>query len=264
VAAEIRVIPIAERDLVWFDFGDAVRVARDGDATLIEWPGFLRMRASASSPTVIEPLTEIAPAVIRKLEEGLGRALPHYLRGAVVFHAAAISFQGKGLLVIGESGAGKSTTAAMLCARGATFIADDTAMGTIEGDALWLHPLETSHWLDADACRALALQPSSVEKTAVLAQRSSSERVRVEVAVVLEPKESSTIDVSPLRGLEAARSLLRATLRLPLDDERSKRDLDTLSHVARSLKVYRVLRGSDFSSTLTELPARLFELMENQ
>ena len=257
-------IPVATRDIVWFDLADAVRVGRDGDFTVIEWPGFLRMRASTTHETVIEPLAEIAPAVLKKMQEGLGRALPHYLRGAVVFHAAAVAFEGRGILILGDSGAGKSTTAALLCARGATFIADDTAMGTIAEGRLWLRPLETAHWLDAASCRALGDGAADFPEKLSRPARPSAAPVRACAAVVLEVSESPGVVVTPLRGLEAAQCLLNAALRLPLDDERSKRDLDTLARVAQSLRTFRVLRGGDFSSTLQELPSRLLDLMERE
>lgn len=43
-------------------------------------------------------------------------------------HASAIAFQTKGLLILGESGAGKSSLALELIARGATLIADDAVL----------------------------------------------------------------------------------------------------------------------------------------
>lgn len=53
-------------------------------------------------------------------------------------HATAVSFEGKGVLIRGASGAGKSALALELMALGFGLIADDRSVVTRKGDALWL------------------------------------------------------------------------------------------------------------------------------
>ena len=49
-------------------------------------------------------------------------------RGSLPFHGSAISVDGQGLLICGESGAGKSSLTAALTAEGAQFISDDLSV----------------------------------------------------------------------------------------------------------------------------------------
>jgi hypothetical protein len=248
-------------NITWFDVSSEARVGRAGAEVVIEWPGFVRLRATQDMEQAhVELLGEVNPRVVAKMTEGFARALPRYLRGDVVLHAAAVAVAEKGLLILGDSGAGKSTTAALLCAAGATLAADDTAVGTLIDDDVWLSPLESSHWLDGASRSALARDGASEQKEPIAAT-SITRPVRVAAAIVLEPRDIARIDVARLRGLEAASTFLASALRIPLDAERSKRDLDTLARIVRRVPVYRVLRPREFSSTLDELPSALLALV---
>ena len=55
-------------------------------------------------------------------------------------HATAVCLQGEGILLLGESGVGKSDLALRLIADGATLIADDRVDIAAIDDALWLSP----------------------------------------------------------------------------------------------------------------------------
>ncbi len=58
---------------------------------------------------------------------------------AVVLHASAIALAGRGLLITGRSGSGKSGLALELISRGATLVADDRTVATPRpGGLLWL------------------------------------------------------------------------------------------------------------------------------
>ena len=253
-------IRFSESNVVWFDLTSDARVGRSGDEVVIEWPGLLRLAATPEMERArLKPLRALDDETIRKTQ-GFARAFPAYLRGAVVFHGAAVCIGDRGLLVIGASGAGKSTTAAVLCAEGARLIADDTTVGVLEGDAVFLQPLEAEHWLDEPSRRALGQPIDAPGKRPVAAQRSDAP-VRLHSVVLVEPRESPAVESTQLRGLAAAGALLESALRLPLDAERSKRDLDTLARIARRVPVHRVLRPREFSSNLKGLSSALLDLV---
>jgi len=253
------VIRLSAPKVVWFDLDCEARVGRAGRDVVIEWPELLRLTAAPDDERArVEPLRELDDVMMRKTE-GFARALPAYLRGAVVFHAAAVAIGESGLLLLGESGAGKSTTAALLCAAGATLVADDTTLGQFDGEDLWLHPIETEHWLDEPARAALGLEPLPGKLPVAAVQRRS--RVKLDAAVVLEAREGRATELARLRGLPAATALLQSALRLPLDPERSKRDLDALSRITRRIPVHRALHSAQFSSNLNELPSALLDLV---
>lgn len=56
-----------------------------------------------------------------------------------VFHATTISIDGKGVLILGPSGSGKSALALQLLALGATLVADDHSRVTCEEGRLIAH-----------------------------------------------------------------------------------------------------------------------------
>lgn len=80
-------------------------------------------------------------------------------RGAIPLHACAVEVDGRGVLIAGQSGAGKSTMAAALIAAGAGFVADDLSVLWPSGDAdpVWLSPgrtairlhRDTAAWIDS-------------------------------------------------------------------------------------------------------------------
>jgi hypothetical protein len=248
--------------------GDASTLARvgvAGDRTIIEWPGFVRMAATASMDEAeLEPLSDVDARVLAKMRGGFARAVPRYLRGATVFHAAAIASKGRAMLILGESGAGKSTSAAVACRHGASMLADDTAVGTFERDAFLVNPLEALHWLDGTSRAALGcVDDEGDAKQAVVPARVESVPLPLAAVVLLDVHDEARVDVKRLHGWTAARPLLDAALRIPLGPARSKGDFDAVAEVARVAPVYSVLRPARFSSTLNAaLAAKLLELLD--
>lgn len=57
---------------------------------------------------------------------------------AETMHGTSVAWQGRGLLILGASGQGKSALALELMARGARLVADDRTVVTHEADQLWL------------------------------------------------------------------------------------------------------------------------------
>ena len=55
----------------------------------------------------------------------------------VRLHATAVALEGKGVLITGQSGTGKSSLALQLMALGCTLVADDQTDVTRQGDRLW-------------------------------------------------------------------------------------------------------------------------------
>src|SRR4051794_8451457 len=72
------------------------------------------------------------------LTRGLAACL--VLRGVPLLHACGIVFGKRAVLVIGASGAGKSTTAAAAVAGGAAILTDDMAALTLRDDGVYVEP----------------------------------------------------------------------------------------------------------------------------
>jgi hypothetical protein len=58
------------------------------------------------------------------------------------FHAAAVAWKGQGMMILGDSGAGKSSLTAALVLNGARFISDDIVVIDFKDRKPWIRPLE--------------------------------------------------------------------------------------------------------------------------
>ena len=72
----------------------------------------------------------------------VGRILPWaaVLRGRETFHASAVEIGGRAVAFVGATGAGKTSLAVQLVARGAGFVTDDVLALSLEGDMVRAHP----------------------------------------------------------------------------------------------------------------------------
>lgn len=75
---------------------------------------------------------------------GIGLGLLLHRRGVLCIHGSALSINGRTITLVGDSGAGKSTTAASLIVRGATLISDDVVALRPCGDDFIVEPGSTS------------------------------------------------------------------------------------------------------------------------
>ena len=60
-----------------------------------------------------------------------------------IVHASCVAWQGRGVLIVGHSGAGKSALALQLMAYGADLVADDRTELAAQGDVLTARPPST-------------------------------------------------------------------------------------------------------------------------
>lgn len=76
--------------------------------------------------------------VLPYLEWGINWRVIERCAAYLQLHAATLSFEGQGVVLVGNSGVGKSTLAAGLVSRGWTYLSDEFAL--IDPDTLRLHP----------------------------------------------------------------------------------------------------------------------------
>jgi len=253
-------------EMRWFGGGDAPRIGIGDDRTVMAvWPN-VRLYAQPGRDVVVETTGPVAPEIVQKLRTGTARALRRYLQGATILHAAAVAFNGHGVVIAGNAGAGKSTTGAALCGRGGALLSDDSTVVTIAGDGVVrVEPVESSHWLDVASSKILGLPVAAndLEKNPTKAARLASEAVVVRTLVVLEAHDDRTVIKERLRGVRAMSAVIAASLRIPIDKEQDRHDFDAFAHIAANVPVYRVLRPTRFSATLMdELVHTMVQLTE--
>lgn len=108
--------------------GCHLRIAGFGNLDFDELTGALRCHLG---PTADLALLEV-------FLTGMVPALWLYLHNEVVLHASTVTAGRTTVAIVGRSGMGKSTFAALLCAGGATLVGDDVlCVGVEEGDVRW-------------------------------------------------------------------------------------------------------------------------------
>jgi len=106
-----------------------------GDAYLF-WEQVGAFRVRDGQEIIVEPLPGVEERLLRLPLLGIviGAALQQ--RGLLALHASAVAIHGEAVALLGASGAGKSTVAAALHARGHALVADDLVAVDLERDAV--------------------------------------------------------------------------------------------------------------------------------
>lgn len=98
---------------------------REGDTVLLCVPGLARFLITAGRSVVIALEDQALPRDASGFVLGSSLGILLHQRGALVLHGSAVARNGRAIVLCGQSGAGKSTTAAALCKKGCSFVSDD-------------------------------------------------------------------------------------------------------------------------------------------
>ncbi len=89
------------------------------------WPQIGAFRILAGREILVDPLPEVSDDLLAFPLLGPVLAVALFQAGHLLLHASAVSLAGAGVIIMGDKGAGKSTTASSLLAAGHRLIADD-------------------------------------------------------------------------------------------------------------------------------------------
>jgi hypothetical protein len=183
----------------------------------------------------------------------LAQALPlaAVLQGMEVLHASAVCVDGRALAFIGPSGAGKTTLATRLLARGARLVTDDVLAVTTEGATVWGHRGGAVARIDADTLRGM----TRAERAALgpVEARGAKWHVRPPTGPARVPlgalyvlgggARDSRVTVRPLHPVDPG--LLLGSAFLPYLDarDRLRRQLDVVAAIAAGVPAYAVDAG---------------------
>ena len=112
---------------------------------------------SSGTEILVEPEAGVAPEALRLSLLGPALALALHQRGLFLLHASAVSVNGEAVAFLGMHGFGKSTTAALLNARGHPLVSDDLLAVSVEDQTV--HPGFPQLKLWPDALQTLGLPP---------------------------------------------------------------------------------------------------------
>jgi len=97
-----------------------------------------RFHVKGGREIVVDPSPDADPSVLRVMLQGRLMAYLLRQRGWLPLHASGVAIDGQAVLFLGESGAGKSTTAAAFYARGHKVLADDVGAVRVAGGSVEL------------------------------------------------------------------------------------------------------------------------------
>jgi hypothetical protein len=237
-----------------FDFGSA------GQMLLEPGPG--RVTGWLSAPERLAPDWAASFVLLAAIE--LLRT-----RGSYAVHGAGLEREGKGVLVVGASGAGKTTACLSLLRAGYRCLSDDHPLLCAEGGGTCLLPFpgriavteRTVGWFP----ELRAAEPdfrSDTRKRSFALETVGGYRWGggCRPALLIFPRivdwpESSAVGLSGARALE---ELLPQTL-LVLDPDLAGRQFQLMSELVRSTPAYRLHFGED----VTRLPEIVDRLLES-
>jgi hypothetical protein len=222
-------------------------VGRTDDRVVAEWEGMGVLWASPAGGADVSfvSVAGLDPVLEAKWRRGMVQGMLRHLEGRTTLHASAVSLADRGIVFLGDSGAGKSTCAADLCGRlGAELLADDMVEIEVEDGRHRVASTEQAHWLLRDSAEALGHPVADRWKTPVEAARPAAKDVPLAALVALAfGPDGSTPELTPLLGTEAFGAINAAYVRFLFDDPTvESRDLHAIADLVAAVPVLTLAR----------------------
>jgi hypothetical protein len=232
-----------------------------GDEACLYWPDIGAFLLRQGREITFDPRPDMPAGLIRLYLLGPVLGLLLHQRGLFVLHASAVALDGGVVAFLGHSGRGKSTTAAVLYARGGAVVADDAMAVDLAADggpaAL---PGFPQLKLLPDAVTALGENPEDLPRI----HAGDEKRARAVSAVATAPgplrrlyvlTDADALGVEPLHGHAAVFEVLQHSFVAPaLEQLGSSRFLAECTRLAAAVPVRRLRRPRNLAR-LDELAA---------
>lgn len=186
----------------------------------------------------------------------------------IMLHAAAVGCDGKGVLIVGRGGSGKSTFSVSCLFAGLDFVSDDYTLVSASGP-LRAMPLYTSVAVNPDMYEKLpqlglpSVQPSATWCNGKLQFRLENHQLcqSLEIMAIIMPKVSGKeeVAITPSGAGAAMTQMLHSSI-TQLDRNRDTRLMQQMAARLSSLPVYDMHMSTD----LTKNPAFLRSFIEKE
>jgi energy-coupling factor transporter ATP-binding protein EcfA2 len=192
---------------------------------------------------------------------GIGFSAIIHQRGLLPLHASSLVKNGKALLICGESGAGKSTTAAALLQQGFRLLADDITVIRISGQNAFAYPGFPHMKLWPESAEMLGIENEQLIEFAPdiskrgMSVRETFQQHAVEIsAIVFITKDGSELQFNLLSGAEKAKILINNTFRLRFvrDTEQFTNYFGLITQTGNACKMMSITRP-DNRNTINEI-----------
>ncbi len=184
------------------------KVAGDRSRAMVHFPGAWSLLVEqGQSATVTQTGANPLPSWV---VDGWAIPIAALQRGYLCLHATVVEIAGTVLAIAGESGAGKSTTAASLTQRGHHLIVDDTTVVDLTPTGPVVLPFRRSVHLTDDATAALGIPNDKLTRDPASnkhlwhpgGQSAAPGPLPLGAIVLLDPTGNGTVDVEALTGAE--------------------------------------------------------------
>ena len=225
------------------------------DEASLYWPDVGTFVLRHGREITLDPRADASSTLIRLYLLGPVLGLLLHQRGLFVLHASAVALDGGVVAFLGHSGRGKSTTAAILHARGGAVVADDAVAVDLAapGGPVAL-PGFSQLKLWPDALTALGENPEDLPRV----HPAEPKRARLARSVTTTPQplrrlylltDAESLDLEPLHGHAAVFEVLQHTFIAPaLEQLGSSRFLAECAQLAATVPVRRLRRPRRLAS----------------
>jgi hypothetical protein len=197
---------------------------------------------------VVIPAPGVDERLIRLYIVGSVMAVLLYQRGLLVLHASVVDLDGVAVAFLGKSGAGKSSTAAALHARGYNIIADDVAAVNLGTSPANVFPGFPQIKLSPEAAVSLGydieslhlLHPREEKRGLSITQGFPQAPLPLRRIYVLA--EDAALNIEPLRPQEAVIELVRHSRPTTLFHTGGVPHFLQCANLAKELTIYRLKR----------------------
>ena len=213
---------------------------------------------SVNGPIVVRKNIEVPQSTIDHFlaDQVIPRLLSH--SGSFVFHAGAVRLGGAALLLLGQSGRGKSTLVASFDQAGLALLGDDAMVLSMPGGIPHVKPVYTSLRLYPDSLNALMPEGAAAGP---VAHYTDKQRIDVDVSSdlgaelpvqalfsIAAPGVGEQIRLRRLATAEACMLLIEGSFALdPSDLDKARRRLDDASALANRVPAFEISYPRDYA-----------------
>jgi hypothetical protein len=230
------------------------------DEAYLYWRGLGKFLVRGGREIVIEASAEASRELLRLPLLGVVMAVLLHQRGQLVLHASAVAIEEKAVAFVAPKGQGKSTLAAMLCARGHQLLADDLVLlnfASPQAPAIVPGLAQIKLWPEAattigeDPEALPRLSPGQEKRLLAVNQRFSAAPLTLHSIYTLGVGEA--VELEPLNSRDAMLQLITHTYvarfgKQLLRDHRAQLHLHQCAEVIRSRPLYRLNRPASLTT----------------
>jgi len=182
-------------------------------------------------------------------------------RGILPFHGSCFQYEQKGILICGQSGAGKSSVTAAFCQNGAVFINDDISPVEITESETNIIPIKTRIKLWDDSIKKLEIENDNFDKIRPSldkfylpnTEEFQSKQALHHILILSQhnKEEFESVELEGIAKYNALRHQIYRKMYLKGMPERQKAYFKQLLLLAKNVKVTRIMRPQMAAITAT-------------